>query len=105
VLASTSQRPAATSSNGNKPSGGGVRSPEREPLELLSAVIEWSGDQSKGKQSDMQEMLEKMKIEKEKTEELLKDKDEVLKAKEEVLEILDQEQESFKLSLRSSSPP
>lgn len=45
-------------------------------------------------------MLEKMKIEKEKTEDLLKEKDEILKKKEEELETKDVEQEKLKAELK-----
>lgn len=48
----------------------------------------------------MQAMLEKMKIEKEKTEDLLKEKDEILKKKEEEIETRDVEQEKLKLKLK-----
>ncbi|CAL9222478.1 unnamed protein product [Arabidopsis halleri] len=49
---------------------------------------------------EMQTMLEKMKIEKEKTEELLKEKDEILRKKEEELETRDAEQEKLKVELK-----
>ncbi|KFK29298.1 hypothetical protein AALP_AA7G115100 [Arabis alpina] len=48
----------------------------------------------------MQAMLENMKIEKEKTEDLLKEKDEILKKKEEELETKDVEQEKLKVELK-----
>lgn len=49
---------------------------------------------------EMQAMLEKMKIEKEKTEDLLKEKDEILRKKEEELETRDVEQEKLKVELK-----
>ncbi|KAH9719246.1 High mobility group B protein 6 [Citrus sinensis] len=49
---------------------------------------------------EMQEMLEKMKLEKEKTEELLKEKDEMLKMKEEELELQGKEQEKLHMELK-----
>uniref|UniRef100_A0A1J3K9V9 High mobility group B protein 6 n=1 Tax=Noccaea caerulescens TaxID=107243 RepID=A0A1J3K9V9_NOCCA len=49
---------------------------------------------------EMQAMLEKMKIEKDKTEELLKEKDEILRKKEEELESRDAEQEKLKVELK-----
>ncbi|GAY39257.1 hypothetical protein CUMW_042960 [Citrus unshiu] len=49
---------------------------------------------------EMQEMLEKMKLEKEKTEELLKEKDEMLKMKEEELEVQGKEQEKLHMELK-----
>ncbi|CAA7037411.1 unnamed protein product [Microthlaspi erraticum] len=49
---------------------------------------------------EMQAMLEKMKIEKDKTEELLKEKDEILRKKEEELETRDAEQEKLKVELK-----
>lgn len=49
---------------------------------------------------ELQEMLEKMKIEKEKTEEILKEKDEMLKIKEEELEVKGKEQEKLQLELK-----
>ncbi|XP_010439134.1 PREDICTED: high mobility group B protein 6-like [Camelina sativa] len=49
---------------------------------------------------EMQAMMEKMKIEKDKTEELLKEKDEILRKKEEELETRDAEQEKLKLELK-----
>jgi len=49
---------------------------------------------------EMQTMLEKMKIEKDKTEELLKEKDEILRKKEEELETRDAEQEKLKVELK-----
>ncbi|GKV40076.1 hypothetical protein SLEP1_g47750 [Rubroshorea leprosula] len=64
----------------------------------------------KGKQSkqqsfekellEMQDMLQKMKIEKEKTEELLKEKDEMLKIKEEELENKGKEQEKLQMEFK-----
>ncbi|KAE8694630.1 High mobility group B protein 13 [Hibiscus syriacus] len=64
----------------------------------------------KGKQSkqqslekdvqEMQEMLRKLKIEKEKTEELLKEKDEILKMKEEELETKGKGQEKLQMQLK-----
>ncbi|CAH8360096.1 unnamed protein product [Eruca vesicaria subsp. sativa] len=49
---------------------------------------------------EMQMMLEKMKIEKDKTEELLKEKDEILRKKEEEIETRDAEQEKLKTELK-----
>ncbi|XP_010422046.1 PREDICTED: high mobility group B protein 13 [Camelina sativa] len=49
---------------------------------------------------EMQAMLEKMKIEKEKTEDLLKEKDEILRKKEEELETKEVEQEKLKTELK-----
>ncbi|KAG2240344.1 hypothetical protein Bca52824_090834 [Brassica carinata] len=49
---------------------------------------------------EMQMMLEKMKIEKDKTEELLKEKDEILRKKEEELVTRDAEQEKLKTELK-----
>ncbi|KAJ0240879.1 High mobility group B protein 13 [Hirschfeldia incana] len=49
---------------------------------------------------ELQAMLEKMKIEKEKTEDLLKEKDEILRKKEEELETRDVEQEKLKVELK-----
>ncbi|KAJ0049380.1 hypothetical protein Pint_15020 [Pistacia integerrima] len=49
---------------------------------------------------DLQEMLEKMKIEKEKTEELLKEKDEMLKMKDEELDVKEKEQEKLQMELK-----
>lgn len=49
---------------------------------------------------EMQDMLEKLKIEKEKTEELLKEKDEMLKVKEEELEVKEKEQEKLQMELK-----
>ena len=48
----------------------------------------------------MQEMLEKLKIEKEKTEEMLKEKDEILKQKEEEIETRDREQQKLQIELK-----
>ncbi|KAJ0239627.1 High mobility group B protein 13 [Hirschfeldia incana] len=61
---------------------------------------------AKGKKSfekdllEMQAMLEKMKIEKDKTEELLKEKDEILRKKEEELVTRDAEQEKLKAEVK-----
>ncbi|XP_009137390.1 high mobility group B protein 6 [Brassica rapa] len=49
---------------------------------------------------EMQAMMEKMKIEKDKTEELLKEKDEILRRKEEELVTRDAEQEKLKTELK-----
>ncbi|KAL0727174.1 hypothetical protein Bca4012_023267 [Brassica carinata] len=49
---------------------------------------------------EMQMMLEKMRIEKDKTEELLKEKDEILRKKEEELVTRDAEQEKLKTELK-----
>lgn len=49
---------------------------------------------------EMQEMLEKLKFEKEKTEELLKEKNEMLKMKEEELEVQGKEQEKLHMELK-----
>ncbi|XP_010529634.1 PREDICTED: high mobility group B protein 6 [Tarenaya hassleriana] len=49
---------------------------------------------------EMQAMLEKMKIEKEKTEELLKEKDEILKRKDEELESKGAEKDKLKMELK-----
>ncbi|CAN6804363.1 unnamed protein product [Brassica oleracea] len=49
---------------------------------------------------EMQTMMEKMKIEKDKTEELLKEKDEILRRKEEELVTRDAEQEKLKTELK-----
>ncbi|CAN6987097.1 hypothetical protein IGI04_001350 [Brassica rapa subsp. trilocularis] len=49
---------------------------------------------------EMQAMMEKMKIEKDKTEELLKEKDEILRRKEEELVTRDAEQEKLKMELK-----
>ncbi|CAH2078138.1 unnamed protein product [Thlaspi arvense] len=49
---------------------------------------------------EMQTKLETMKIEKDKTEELLKEKDEILRKKEEELETRDAEQEKLKMELK-----
>ncbi|XP_050230047.1 high mobility group B protein 13-like [Mercurialis annua] len=49
---------------------------------------------------EMQEMLQRLNLEKEKTEELLKEKDEILKAKEEELETKGKEQEKLQMELK-----
>lgn len=49
---------------------------------------------------DLQEMLEKMKIEKQKTEELLKEKDQMLKMKDEELDVKEKEQEKLQMELK-----
>ncbi|XP_065858647.1 high mobility group B protein 13-like [Euphorbia lathyris] len=49
---------------------------------------------------EMQEMLQRLKLEKEKTEELLKEKDEILKAKEEELGNRGKEQEKLQMELK-----
>lgn len=49
---------------------------------------------------EMQEMLQQLKIEKEKTEELLKEKDEMLKMKEEELETRGKKQEKLQVELK-----
>ncbi|CAD5327555.1 unnamed protein product [Arabidopsis thaliana] len=73
-----------------------------ESSPLLSPVS-GKGKESKSFEKDlmeMQAMLEKMKIEKEKTEDLLKEKDEILRKKEEELETKDVEQEKLKTKLK-----
>ncbi|CAE6132388.1 unnamed protein product [Arabidopsis arenosa] len=73
-----------------------------ESSPLLSPVS-GKGKETKSFEKDlmeMQAMLEKMKIEKEKTEDLLKEKDEILKKKEEELETKDVEQEKLKMELK-----
>ncbi|EOA20618.1 hypothetical protein CARUB_v10000930mg [Capsella rubella] len=70
---------------------------------LLSPVSAAKGKEAKSFEKDlmeMQAMLEKMKIEKEKTEDLLKEKDEILRKKEEELETRDVEQEKLKTELK-----
>lgn len=49
---------------------------------------------------EMQEKLQQLRLEKEKTEELLKEKDEALKQKEEELESRDREQEKLQIELK-----
>ncbi|KAI5601305.1 hypothetical protein BDE02_01G084000 [Populus trichocarpa] len=49
---------------------------------------------------EMQEMLQQLKLEKEKTEVLLKEKDEMLKAKDEEIEMKGKEQEKMKTELK-----
>ena len=49
---------------------------------------------------EMQEMMQKLQLEKEKTEELLKAKDEILKQREEELENRGREQEKLQLELK-----
>ncbi|CAH8283733.1 unnamed protein product [Eruca vesicaria subsp. sativa] len=69
-------------------------------LPLLSPA---KGKETKSYEKDlmeMQMMLVKMKIEKEKTEDLLKEKHELLKKKEEELETRDVEQEKLKVELK-----
>ncbi|KAL4353206.1 hypothetical protein GQ457_06G037840 [Hibiscus cannabinus] len=65
-----------------------------------------AGKAKQGKQSfekdlqEMQDMLQKLRIEKEKTEELLKEKDEMLKMKEEEIETKGKEQEKLQMELK-----
>ncbi|KAJ6933729.1 hypothetical protein NC651_008968 [Populus alba x Populus x berolinensis] len=49
---------------------------------------------------EMQEMLQQLKLEKEKTEVLLKEKDDMLKAKDEEIEIKGKEQQKMKMELK-----
>jgi len=88
--------------------------PSKENHETLShprSEKKKSKAKSKGKQTDpssnfekdlqeMQEMLEKLKIEKEKTEEMLKEKDEILKQKEEEIETRDREQQKLQIEFK-----
>ncbi|KAF5734769.1 high mobility group B protein 13-like [Tripterygium wilfordii] len=87
--------------------------PEKENHESLSQPrsspkkAKAKGKASKGKQQsfenellDLQDMLQKLRLEKEKTEDLLKEKDEILKAKEEELETRGKEQEKLQVELK-----
>ncbi|CAN8246516.1 unnamed protein product [Cochlearia groenlandica] len=68
-----------------------------------SPSVSAKGKEAKSFEKDlmeMQAMLEKLKIEKEKTEDLLKEKDEILKKKEEELETKEVEQEKLKVELK-----
>ena len=49
---------------------------------------------------EMQEMLQQLKLEKEKTEVLLKEKDDMLKAKDEEIEMKGKEQQKMKMELK-----
>ncbi|KAF8077435.1 hypothetical protein N665_1036s0010 [Sinapis alba] len=81
----------------------------RKALKQKNEIVEspllspGKGKETKSYEKDlmeMQAMLEKMKIEKEKTEDLLKEKDEILRKKEEELETRDVEQEKLKVELK-----
>ncbi|GAB2296673.1 High mobility group B protein 13 [Dionaea muscipula] len=96
--------PAAVESDPQKENHESLSQPQsgKKKSKAKSKGKQSSGDQSNFEKDmqEMQEMLEKMKIEKEKTEELLKEKDEVLKAKEEELEIRDREQQKLQIELK-----
>ncbi|KFK28936.1 hypothetical protein AALP_AA7G067900 [Arabis alpina] len=70
------------------------------PLSPVSSAKEKSVKSFEKDLLEMQTMLENMKIEKDKTEELLKEKDEILRKKEEELENRDVEQEKLKVELK-----
>lgn len=76
---------------------------KNEIVETPLSPVSANGKSAKSFEKDlmeMQTMLEKMKIEKDKTEELLKEKDEILRKKEEELETRDAEQEKLKVELK-----
>ncbi|CAH8275572.1 unnamed protein product [Arabidopsis lyrata] len=76
---------------------------KNELVETPPSPVSAKGKSAKSFEQDlmeMQTMLEKMKIEKDKTEELLKEKDEILRKKEEELETRDAEQEKLKVELK-----
>ncbi|AEE84808.1 HMG (high mobility group) box protein [Arabidopsis thaliana] len=76
---------------------------KNELVETPPSPVSVKGKSAKSFEQDlmeMQTMLEKMKIEKDKTEELLKEKDEILRKKEEELETRDAEQEKLKVELK-----
>ncbi|XP_010448654.1 PREDICTED: LOW QUALITY PROTEIN: high mobility group B protein 6 [Camelina sativa] len=76
---------------------------KNEIVETPPAPVSAKGKPAKSFEQElmeMQAMMEKMKIEKDKTEELLKEKDEILRKKEEELETRDAEQEKLKLELK-----
>ncbi|KAK8325044.1 hypothetical protein V6Z11_A11G022500 [Gossypium hirsutum] len=82
--------------------------PSKENHDGLSQSLKGKAA-GKGKQSkksfekdlqEMQDMLQKLRIEKEKTEELLKEKDEMLKMKDEEIENKGKEQEKLQLELK-----
>ncbi|MBA0575176.1 hypothetical protein Golob_024885 [Gossypium lobatum] len=82
--------------------------PSKENHDGLSQPLKGKAA-GKGKQSkksfekdlqEMQDMLQKLRIEKEKTEELLKEKDEMLKMKDEEIENKGKEQEKLQMELK-----
>ncbi|CAN0862816.1 High mobility group B protein 13 [Linum grandiflorum] len=82
--------------------------PMKENHPSLSSAKKGKGKAAKGaKQTsfdkeleEMQEMLQQLKLEKEKTEEMLKEKDEILKAREEELESKGKQQEKMQAELK-----
>ncbi|GMJ15048.1 3xHigh Mobility Group-box1 [Hibiscus trionum] len=83
--------------------------PSKENSRTLTSPKKGKAAAAKSKQSkqsfekdllEMQDMLQQLRIEKEKTEELLKEKDEMLKLKEEEIETKGKEQEKLQMELK-----
>ncbi|XWS48826.1 hypothetical protein CRYUN_Cryun13aG0109800 [Craigia yunnanensis] len=95
--------PSPVEADFSKENHEGLSQPLTSPKRGKAAA---KGKQSKQQQSfekdlqEMQDMLQKLRIEKEKTEELLKEKDGMLKMKEEELETKGKEQEKLQMELK-----
>ncbi|KAK8692847.1 hypothetical protein V6N13_070452 [Hibiscus sabdariffa] len=83
--------------------------PSKENSQTLTSPKKGKAAAAKAKQSkqsfekdlqEMQDMLQKLRFEKEKTEELLKEKDEMLKLKEEEIQNKEKEQEKLQMELK-----
>ncbi|KAF8047398.1 hypothetical protein N665_3061s0004 [Sinapis alba] len=100
-MATTIADPAPTKKSRN--SRKALKQKNEIVTETPSSPVSVSAAKGKSFEKDlleMQMMLEKMKIEKDKTEELLKEKDEILRKKEEELVTRDAEQEKLKTELK-----
>ncbi|XP_022733299.1 high mobility group B protein 6-like [Durio zibethinus] len=103
-LSQASPTPIPSPMEAEKENHEGLSQPLTSPKKGKAAA---KGKQTKQQQQsfekdlqEMQDMLQKLRIEKEKTEELLKEKDEMLKMKDEELETKGKEQEKLHMELK-----